>query len=177
MGCSLKGSSNPRFRHGLAGSPEHRSWTSAIGRCYNKTNPAYPRYGGRGIRMCLRWRESFLAFLGDMGPKPSPSHSIDRINNDGNYEPSNCRWATKSEQARNRKDSYVRGDEHYARVRPEVLARGSRVGTSKLTEKIVANIKRELAAGKNQSETARRFRISVSTVHLIAKGVTWRHVC
>lgn len=81
---------------------EHRSWSSMKGRCYNPKNKKYSRYGGRGITVCNRWIKSFENFIADMGMKPTPNLSIDRINNDGNYEPSNCRWATKKEQSNNR---------------------------------------------------------------------------
>lgn len=94
-----------KVRHGGAHLPEYNSWCGLMGRCYNKNNRKWPRYGGRGIVVCARWQEpngrGFANFLADMGPKPSPQHSIDRINNDGNYEPGNVRWATCKQQSRN----------------------------------------------------------------------------
>jgi len=94
--------------HGLSGTPEHRAWASMRNRCNSPAAAAYHDYGGRGIRVCDRWN-SFEAFYADMGPRPSPAHSIDRIDNDGNYEPANCRWTTNVEQMRNRRRTrYVR---------------------------------------------------------------------
>jgi hypothetical protein len=81
-------------------SPEHRAWTGMKDRCTNDKGVRWKRYGGRGIKVCDRWFGSFESFLTDMGPKPSPRHSLDRYpNNDGDYEPGNVRWATPEQQA------------------------------------------------------------------------------
>ncbi len=90
--------------HGLSHTPEHESWRGMIKRCHDPETRHYKNYGGRGIRVCDRWRESFEAFFADMGPRP-PGTSIDRINNESGYEPGNCRWATAIEQARNKRTS------------------------------------------------------------------------
>lgn len=84
---------------------EHRVWNGMISRCERPNHKSYPRYGGRGITICARWRNSFVAFFEDMGPRPSLEYSLDRINPNGNYEPGNCRWSTAKEQQRNRTDS------------------------------------------------------------------------
>lgn len=93
------------YKHGLGKTPEYRAWQGMKDRCSNKNKPNYHRYGGRGIKVCDIWRLSFTRFLYDMGKRPSPKHSLDRIDNDGNYEPGNCRWTTIEVQANNRGNS------------------------------------------------------------------------
>jgi len=89
-----------------------------VGRCHNKTNDSYPRYGARGIKVCDRWRNAPAAFIEDMGPRPQGSYSIDRFpDNGGNYEPGNCRWATPKEQANNRRVRRLKFDGQELTVR------------------------------------------------------------
>lgn len=94
-------------KHGLSESCEYRIWQGMKRRCRAVGDACYRHYGGRGIKVCERWSASFEAFYEDMGPRPSDKHSIDRINNDGDYEPSNCRWATSKEQSRNKRVNYL----------------------------------------------------------------------
>jgi hypothetical protein len=123
-----------RIKHGEAKrgkmSAEYRAWLAMFTRCHNPNGSRWQYYGGRGIMMCDRWHH-FENFLADMGRRPTSQHSLDRINNDGNYEPSNCQWATKAEQANNRrprKRKFDRSDrkavnaynrERYHRLHPE----------------------------------------------------------
>lgn len=102
--CGAHASKNKK--HGRSFTPVYNAWRDMKQRCLKSYHPCYERYGGRGIKICERWM-SFDNFLADMGEKPSPKHSIERIDNDGNYEPDNCKWATKVEQTRNRSCSYT----------------------------------------------------------------------
>lgn len=92
--------------HGMSSVPEYRTWIRIWRRCTDTKAKQFKDYGGRGIRVCDRWKQ-FDAFFSDMGERPSPQHEIDRIDNDGNYEPSNCRWATKHVQSRNKRSNRI----------------------------------------------------------------------
>lgn len=94
-----------RHSHAAGGrpTPEYTAWLAARKRCENPRNASYPNYGARGISMCPAWARDFEAFLREMGSRPSPAHSLDRIDPDGDYAPGNCRWAPPEIQARNRR--------------------------------------------------------------------------
>lgn len=107
-GCLSRELASSRSKtHGLSKSSTYKSWSGAKDRVLRPGNPKYPSYGGRGIKMCQRWLNSFENFLADMGEKPSSAHSIERINNDGDYCPENCKWATNVEQSANRRSASI----------------------------------------------------------------------
>ena len=135
--------------HGLSLTPEYRAWAGIIQRCTNPKQTVYADYGGRGITVCDRWRDSFEAFFQDMGRRPSPEHSIDRRNNDGDYEPGNVRWATKEKQAQNRRRSVM-------------------------TAELAREVRALKAAGGNVAAWARQHRVSPQVAHKAASGKTWK---
>jgi hypothetical protein len=101
--ASFTGEQASSYKHGWAGTPTYVSWAAMKGRCFDPGNASYPTYGARGITVCERWLD-FENFLADMGERPSLDHSIDRRDENGNYEPGNCRWLTRAEQNARRKD-------------------------------------------------------------------------
>lgn len=139
--------SDNRRTHGMTGSPEYNIWVAMIQRCENAGNTHFSHYGGRGIKVCVRWRRSFEAFYADMGPRPS-GMSIDRIDNNGDYEPSNCRWATREQQARNK-------------------------STTKLSEAKVARILTLHADGRSCRSIAAAYNVDPSLIALIIRGEVW----
>lgn len=112
-GCLMRevvGAMNLKHGHARLTSPQHPlydTWLNMNQRCSNPKNPGYPNYGGRGISVCRAWRDSFERFLVDVGERPSKDHSLDRIDNDGHYEPGNVRWATRVRQNRNARSNRI----------------------------------------------------------------------
>ncbi len=102
-GCYLK---ECRVKHGLARSPEYQAWADMKARCLDPNNRRYSAYGGRGVMVCDQWL-TFTGFFDDMGPRPTPKHSLERANNNGDYCPENCVWATMKSQGRNRRDNHL----------------------------------------------------------------------
>lgn len=128
-------------------SPTYISWMNMKARCSYKRDRCWSAYGGRGITVCDRWRDSFENFIADMGERPAGT-TLDRIDNDGNYEPGNCRWASRVVQRHNS-------------------------STMKLTPDIVQEIHGRCEHGEAQISVARRFGISQQTVSEVRTGRTW----
>lgn len=104
---TMKKVGESRKTHGGFGSITYSSWSAMKSRCYNKKATGYENYGGRGIRVCIRWLSSYEAFLEDMGERPDTNHTLDRTDTNGDYGPSNCKWSTKTEQNQNKRSSKI----------------------------------------------------------------------
>jgi hypothetical protein len=183
---------NNLYKHGESLSKEYRVWHQMKQRCYNKKNKRYYRYGGRGIFVCEKWKNDFSAFLSDMGRRPSKEHSIDRKNNDFGYSPENCRWATRSQQQRN-KTSYnsinlPKGDNHWTRKDIErakrifnnnmskIDKRNEKNPNAKMTYK-TANLMRSYFKKNNNitmQELGAFFGVKRETARKIIRGIAWK---
>ncbi len=158
------------FKHGCARRGRKRSylyiaWNHILDRCYKATDKCFKWYGGRGITVCARWHKDnpngFVNFMSDVGDRPTPKHSIDRINNDGHYEPTNIRWADSFEQRRNQRR--YRGEDHKSSI---------------LTEIEVRKIKILVDQGLNTKQILQEigYKVSGSTIGAIRQGITWTHI-
>lgn len=148
IGANFRGRSG-KHGHSIGGArtPEHAAWTRLRQVCLNQNNPRFPDYGGRGIKVCERWGQ-FSNFLSDMGKRPAQSMSIDRIDVNGNYEPSNCRWATQTQQARNTR-------------------------RNKLTDAIAAEIRKLATQGIKKTEISKMLGVNYASVKNVAAGKSW----
>lgn len=172
----------------------HSTWTGLFKRCFNPIDRNFPDYGGRGITVCERWF-SFEAFVADMGLRPD-GKTLDRVDNNGNYEPSNCRWATRVEQARNTRRNRVVLVNGVPKFQTEIakeyglcdstISRRREAGNSltaeaffkrqKLNKDEVVEIKSLLSRGLKRRDIAERYAITVQMVGMIARGEAWSDV-
>jgi hypothetical protein len=138
--------------HGMSKTPEFAAWQQLNKRCYVEDDQSFKHYGGRGIKVCDRWRESFANFFADMGPRPGKEYSIDRYpDNDGNYEPGNCRWTTDAQQCRNTR-------------------------TTRLSAFLVGYARWQHSLGRSVIELSRSLKINRGTLYDAIMGRTWRGI-
>lgn len=136
----------------------YSSWGQMIDRCHNPNSPSYKDYGARGIKVCPEWRAKFLEFIESVGDRPSQAHSIERIDNDGNYEPGNCRWATRIEQANNTRRSHIISYRGQIMTLPQAARAAGNKVTSQAARariKIGWSIERAVETDYGFSETSR----------------------
>jgi len=180
--------------------PEYHCWRAMLARCNNPNATGYSNYGGRGIRVCPQWLTDFRTFVADVGPRPSMDHSIDRIDNDGHYEPSNVKWSTTEEQNRHKRSLIyitINGETaclaEWARrngLSEEVIwhriktsgwdpvkAATAPVGSSRRTPRVKSNSFLLTVGGEtmNVTEWSRRTGIGVATIWQRVRNLGWSH--
>ena len=184
-----------RIKHGSTSkkqpSPEYKAWASMKQRCLNPNTSRYKDYGGRGITICETWLNSFMAFLEDMGTKPSPDHSLDRIDNHGTYNAANCRWATRSQQQLNKRphsfENLPHGADHWTKKHPQravAIARaniikahgsGEQNGNAKLTRTTAKELRKYASNNKEMKmeDIGKKFGVSRETARKVVRGISW----
>lgn len=169
---------------------EYRAWVRLKQRCMNEKNDRFSSYGGRGIKVCQEWVDSFERFFSDMGPRPSSDHSVDRIDNDGDYSPENCRWATRSQQQKNKrkfKQPGNQGGNHWTHKNPEkarviavaniTKAHGAKEmnPNSKITADVAERIRSEYEKDKSirMADLGFMFGVGRETARKVVRGLSW----
>ncbi len=183
-------------KHGESRSKEYRIWSAMRRRCNEASEPCYEHYGGRGIAVCEEWDNSFEKFLSDMGKKPSDRHTLERIDNNRNYEPANCKWATWDEQGQNKRNTvFVEHDGKVLTLRQWSAETGIPIDTlrhrrrdgwspermlsqpvavhAKITEDMVRAIRRE--SGTSAS-IGKKYGVSAAAVSMIRNRRNWKRV-
>jgi len=188
-GC-LKATNPSNRKHGLTGTKTYRAYVHMIDRCYNKRDKSYKHYGGRGIAVCDRWKESILHFVEDMGLSPE-GLTLDRINCDGDYEPENCRWATQKVQQNNRRNNVVINGKPLAEydmakstfyrrckkgMTPEQAISEPKKGSPKLNQIAVNVIRHLFEKGVSNARLAKAYGLSRKTIWEVTSGRSWMGV-
>lgn len=142
-----RGAEAANFKHGLWTHPLYKTWANMMRRCYSKSDHAYKNYGDRGVKVCERWHD-VRNFVEDMGTRPD-GYSLDRIDNNKGYSPENCRWATNTQQSRNRRNAILSFEK-------------------------AEDIRSKRSAGAKRNELAKEFGVSLSTIKKVLSGAYWK---